>query len=174
MSKDATGGHPAADRAATEQLRADHRLIETHLDRLLAALQPPRPDRVRDVKCEFLEIRRLAAPHFEKEEGVFYPRLRSEDPALLERMDQQHEHTRLTERFLGELLDSLSEPVSDRDLTELYRLGIEFHDAVQTHIVDEEDLLLHWADGILTREEQARLAQEMKRAAQICPPHPRL
>jgi hemerythrin-like domain-containing protein len=153
-------------RAATEQLRVDHRRIETHLDRLLAALQQLSPERVADVRIEFAEIRRLAEPHFRKEEEVFYPRLRPEVPALLGRMDEQHAHTRLTERCLGELLDSLSGPASDRDLTELYRLGIEFHDAVQTHIVDEEDVLLKWADGVLCDEAQDRLWREMQQAAE--------
>lgn len=80
--------------AATDSLRADHRRIETQLDGLLDALLRLAPDRVGDIRRHFAGIRRLAEPHFAQEEGVFYPRLRPLDPARLDRMDEQHEHTR--------------------------------------------------------------------------------
>ena len=148
--------------AASDILRADHRKIEEHLDPLLHALLHLTPDRVGGVRMQFEEICRLAARHFEKEEGVFYPRLRSLNPALLEQMDNEHEQTRLTERYLGELLASLPQAPSERDLTELHRLGIEFHDAVQTHIVAEEDYLLELADRVLSAADQQRLASRMQ------------
>ena len=148
---------------ASDALRADHRHIEEHLDPLLQALLHLTPERVREVRLHFEEIRRLAAPHFEKEEGVFYPRVRSLNPALLDQMDSEHEQTRLTERYLAELLASLPATPDERDLTELHRLGIEFHDAVQTHIVAEEDYLLALADREISKEEQSRLAERMGR-----------
>ncbi|MBI3668086.1 MAG: hemerythrin domain-containing protein [Acidobacteria bacterium] len=147
---------------ASDSLRADHRRIETHLDRLLEVLLNLSHGCVGEVRQHFEEIRRLSAPHFAQEEGVFYPRLRSLEPGILAHMDQQHEHTRLTERYLDELLSSFPDPPAERDMIELHRLGIEFHDAVQTHIVDEEDQLLQWADRELSNEEQEQLLQRMR------------
>lgn len=154
-----------SERAATENLRADHRRIENHLDQLLDALLHLSAARVADLRGAFGEIQRLAGPHFQKEEGVFYPRLRALDPKMLDRMDDQHEHTRLTQKYLGELLGSWPEAPGERDFTELYRLGVEFHDAVQTHIVDEEEDLLRWADRVLSEEEQQTLAAAMVTSA---------
>lgn len=148
--------------AASDLLRADHRRIETHLDLLLEALRHLTPGDIPSVRAHFEEIRRLARPHFAREENVFYPRLRALNAALLSRMDDQHEDTRLKEQYLEELLASLPEAPGERDLVELYRLGVEFHDAVQTHIVDEEDNLLRFADDALSEEEQQGLAGRMQ------------
>ncbi|MBI3694793.1 MAG: hemerythrin domain-containing protein [Acidobacteria bacterium] len=148
--------------AASDLLRAGHRKIEEHLDPFLHALLHLTPERVGEIRRHFEEIRRLAGPHFEKEEGVFYPRLRPQHPELLAQMDNEHETTRLTERYLGELLASLPEAPGERDLTELHRLGIEFHDAVQTHIVAEEDYLLELADQVLSESEQQVLRARMQ------------
>ncbi|HYM12755.1 MAG TPA: hemerythrin domain-containing protein [Bryobacterales bacterium] len=152
--------------AATDSLRADHRRIETHLDRLLAALQHLAANKIGEVRREFQNIRRLARPHFEQEDNVFYPQLREADAALLARMDAEHEHTRLVEQYLEDLLASLPEDPDERELGELYRLGIEFHDAVQTHIVDEEDYLLALADRVLSAQEQQLLLARMQEHAE--------
>jgi hypothetical protein len=40
--------------------------------------------------------------------------------------------------------------------------GIEFHDRIQHHIVDEEDQLLRLAEDRLTTEEQDSLAKAME------------
>lgn len=150
------------DTAASDSLRADHRRIETHLDHLLAALQHLTPRKLGEVRRQFQHIRRLARPHFEQEEEIFYPQLRDCDPALLARMDSEHEHTRLVEQYLEDALASLPEKPTERDLGEIYRLGVEFHDAVQTHIVDEEDYLLALADRVLSPEEQQHLLVRMR------------
>lgn len=148
--------------AASDLLRADHRSIEAHLDYLLAALLHLTAARIGVVREHFEEIRRLARAHFVREEDVFYPSLRALDPALLARMDAEHEDTRLKEQYLGELLASLPEAPTERDLVELHRSGIEFHDAVQTHIIDEEDYLLEFADRVLSEEEQGQLVVRMQ------------
>ncbi len=148
---------------ASDALRAGHRRIEASLDPLLEALLHLTPAGVEEVRRRFLEIRRLAERHFQREEGVIYPELRQKDRALLASMDEQHADTRLKESYLDGLLASLPAVPDERDLKELHRLGIEFHDAVQTHILDEEDHLLAWADQVLSAEEQTRLAAQMEK-----------
>ncbi|MBI1954888.1 MAG: hemerythrin domain-containing protein [Acidobacteria bacterium] len=150
---------------ASDLLRADHRKIEAHLDRLLHALKHLSADQVSDIRRSFQGIQQIAEIHFQQEEGIFYPAMRSMAPDLLSKMEQQHEDVRETERCLGDLLSTFPETPSDRDLVELFRLGIEFHDAVQCHIVDEEDHLLQYADSKIPDEQQQRLFAEMQRCA---------
>ena len=78
-------------------------------------------------------------------------------------MDEQHEESRQAERDLEALLAGLPEAPSERDLTELHRLGLMLDDIVQTHILAEEDRLLPWADRSLGVEEQHALAVRMDR-----------
>ena len=66
-----------SDTPASDLLRAAHRTMETHLDGLLAALKNLSADRVADIRRGFLEIQRLAMVHFDQEELVFYPAVRS-------------------------------------------------------------------------------------------------
>src|ERR1019366_5179190 len=99
-------------------------------------------------------MEKLAEIHFELEERVYYPRVRALAPQVMELMEEQHRVVRETERGLRELLDSFSDPATQRSLDELHRIGIAFHDAVEVHIIDEEDQLLKLADRMLTTEEQ--------------------
>ena len=148
---------------ASDLLRADHRKIETHLDRLLHALKHLSADQVSEIRRSFQQIQRIAQVHFQQEEGIFYPALRLMAPDLLSKMDQQHEDVRETERCLGDLLSTFPETPSNRDLVELFRLGIEFHDAVQCHIVEEEDHLLQYADSKIPDEQQHLLFAAMQK-----------
>lgn len=132
---------------------------------MLDALLHLTPGLVHDIRRHFHEIRRLTTPHFEREEEVFYSAIRDREPALLARMDQQHAETRQIEGFLDEVLAAWPEAPVERDLQELHRLGIEFHDAVQTHIIAEEDDLLALADRSLSCEEQVRLLAQMDQTA---------
>lgn len=146
---------------ASDALRADHRIIEQHLDRLFAAASSLIPERVPELSQIFADLRRLAAPHFEKEETVFYPRLRPALPELLARMDEQHAYTREMEQYLADQLASGA--LDHRALVELERLAIEFHDSIQHHIVEEEDQLLRLADQTLGEAEQQALLTEMRK-----------
>jgi hemerythrin-like domain-containing protein len=145
----------------SDALRADHRRIEVPLDALLIALVELGAERLPEVRRRFLEIRALIAPHFEKEETVLYPRLRPGLPELLARMDEQHGHAREVEHYLAELLGELADLPTARELAEVRRLGIELHDAIQHHIVEEEDDLLRIADAELSAEEQQGLFERM-------------
>jgi len=142
---------------ASDFLRADHREVERHLDDLLGALKQLTPERVDDIRRSFGEIHQLIHPHMEEEEAVFYPAVQAFAEDLLPHMLQQHEEMRETDRYLGELLAQFPAPPTGRDMEELYRLGVEVHDAVQTHIVDEEEQLLKRVDEHLSGEQQEKL-----------------
>jgi hemerythrin-like domain-containing protein len=146
---------------ACDNLREDHRQIETYLDQLLAVMQHLNAGRVREVQAIVAVIQRLAAVHFEKEEGILYPRLRRIQPELLGQMDGQHEVVREVEKSVAEMLKDPPRAPDSRWLNELRLVGIEFHDHIQHHIVDEEDHLFRIAEDQLDFEEQTRLAGEM-------------
>jgi hemerythrin-like domain-containing protein len=146
---------------ACENLRKDHRAIEERLDILLAALLHVTPELIPEIQAAVRDLQDLAAIHFEKEETIFYPKLRPLVSDVLDRMDVQHEEVRELERHLAELLAEPPQTPESRWLNELRSLGIEFHDRIQHHIVDEEDLLFRLAEDRLTAEEQESLAGAM-------------
>jgi hemerythrin-like domain-containing protein len=149
--------------SACEHLKTDHRAMEARLDRLFRALEHMSPELVPEVQAAVAGIQRLAAIHFEKEEGVFYPSLQAAYPDVLSEMDRQHEHVRELERHVAGMLEDPPQPPDPRWLNELRMFGIEFHDHIQHHIVDEEDHLFRLAEALLTAEDQERLAAEMSR-----------
>jgi hemerythrin-like domain-containing protein len=152
---------------ASDLLRSDHRQIESYLDSLLGALKHLSASCIDGIKQDFGAIQQIAGIHFEREERVFYPVLRSQAAHILAQMDQEHEVVRETELCLGEFLESLPITPVQRNLDELRRLGIEFHDAIQVHIIDEEDQLLKLADTLLSGEEQQRMATAMLKISSI-------
>jgi hemerythrin-like domain-containing protein len=151
--------------AASDLLRADHRKMEKHLDALLDALKHLGAGRVAEIRRDFAAMEKLAEIHFELEERAYYPRVRALAPKVMELMEEEHRVVRETENGLHELLESFSDPATQRSLDELHRIGIEFHDAVEVHIIDEEDQLLKLADQTLTSEEQIALAATMQEIA---------
>ena len=153
------------DTAASDLLRADHRKMEKHLDSLLDALKHLGAERVAEIRRDFGELEKLAEVHFKQEERVYYPRVRALAPQVMDLMEEQHGVVRETERGLHELLESFSDPATQRSLDELHRIGIEFHDAVEVHIIDEEDQLLKLADQLLTPDEQRSLGAAMRQVA---------
>lgn len=154
-----------SDTAASDMLRTDHRRMEKHLDSLLDALKHLRGDRVAGIRLDFAALEKLAELHFEQEERVYYPRVRNLAPKVMELMEEEHGVVRETEKGLHELLESISDPATQRSLDELHRIGIEFHDAVEVHMIDEEDQLLKLADQALTPDEQRSLAAAMRKIA---------
>ena len=95
--------------------------------------------------------------HFEKEESLFYPKLRQAFPDLLGKMDLQHEDVRELDHLVSELLSDPPEFPQARWADELRRSCIELHDRIQHHIVDEEDQLFRLADRDLTPADQGML-----------------
>ena len=67
---------------ASDLLRSEHRLVETALDRLLLAVKHLPDDIVSDLRRALSGVQRLLQPHFEKEEGVVYPYVRSHEASL--------------------------------------------------------------------------------------------
>jgi hypothetical protein len=147
---------------ASDMLRADHRQIEVWIDRLLEVAKHPPPDLINDVRRIFTEIQLLTVPHFNKEESVFYPRLRPILPDLLAQMDEWHAYIREVEDSLRELIATVGDEPSDRELAELVRFSDELFGTVQHYIMDGEDQLLRVADSQLSPEEQDQLAKAMK------------
>jgi iron-sulfur cluster repair protein YtfE (RIC family) len=149
--------------SACDHLRRDHRAIEERLDTLLSALLHLTPDLLPGIRDTFGQLRALAAIHFQKEEEIFYPKLRPLASDLLARLDGQHEEVRELEGHLAELLADPPPAPDARWLNELRSLGIEFHDRIQHHIVDEEDQLFRLAGDCVGSLEQERLAKAMER-----------
>ena len=162
---------PRPDRSACDNLRDDHRKIEVYLDRLLAALQVPRAEAIPEIRSIVDEIQRLRAIHFEKEEKLFYPQLRTALPELLAEMDGQHEVIREVGTHVTQMLADPPRPPDPRWLHELRLFGIEFHDHIQHHIVDEEDHLFRLAEETLTAEEQAALERAMVAVQELMTSH---
>jgi hemerythrin-like domain-containing protein len=146
---------------ACDNLREDHRKMEGYLDRLLAVFQHLSADRIAEIQSIIGSIQQLSAVHFEKEEKILYPRLRLIQPKLLDQMDGQHELVREVEVSVTDMLTNPPQTPDSRWLNELRRVGTEFHDHIQHHIVDEEDHLFRVAEERLSIEEQANLAVEM-------------
>ncbi len=146
---------------ACDNLREDHRVMETYLDRLLAVLRQPGPELIAEAQAAVRDIRRLSSIHFEKEEVIFYPSLRSEFPDLLAQMDGQHADVREVEQHVGDLLSDPPPVPEARWLNDLQLFGTELCDLVQHHIIEEEDQLFRLAESRLTTEDQERLAVEM-------------
>ena len=147
--------------SACDNLREDHREMETHLDRLLAALQQPGPALIAEAQAAVRDIRRLSSIHFEKEEVVFYPSLRPTFPDLMAQMDRQHDEVREVEQHVEELLSDPPRAPEPRWLNDVRLFGTELYDLIQHHIVEEEDQLFRLAESRLTGEDQERLSAEM-------------
>jgi hemerythrin-like domain-containing protein len=148
--------------AASGLLRSEHREVENHLDTLLYALKHLYPERLSVIRQSVKNIWNLVGAHMDIEERIFYPAIRSLAEDLLPNMLKQHDEIREAHHYWGELLSAFPEPPTDRDMAELYRLGIELHDAVQVHIVDEEEHLLKLVDKQLSIEQQQNLLAAMQ------------
>jgi len=143
--------------AACDNLRHDHRQMEECLDRLFAAVSHPGPELVAQVRSAISSLQRLEAVHFEKEESLFYPKLRPAFPDLLGKMDLQHKDVRELDHVVSDLLSAPPEFPEARWTDELCRSCVELHDRIQHHIVDEEDQLFRLADRDLTPADQGML-----------------
>jgi hemerythrin-like domain-containing protein len=153
--------------AASDLLRTDHRQIEMALDRLLATVKHPCEGMVLQVGEIFAEIQRLMEPHVRKEENVFYPYLQTAFSELLAEMDKQHEYIAQVTAGMDELTGMAGKGLTERQFLELIRLSMELFDAIQHHIVDEEDQLLRLADLHLSVVEQDCLATKMRASKSV-------
>jgi hemerythrin-like domain-containing protein len=137
--------------------------MEVYLDRLLAALSHITPALVSDICSTMTNLQRLEALHFEKEESLFYPRLRPAFPDLLVQMDLQHQDIREVEQHVAGMLADAPELPDVRWLDEVRRSGTELYDRIQHHIIDEEDQLFRVAGSHLSPDEQETLARAFEK-----------
>lgn len=147
---------------ASDLLRADHRQIEMQLDRLLMTVKHRGEEMVSQVRDILAEIQQLMEPHVHKEETVVYPYLRAAFPELLGKMGEQHQYIAEVTAGVDELTRMGGKDLTERQFLELIRLSMELFDAIQHHIVDEEDQLLRLADLHLSMVEQDSLAARME------------
>jgi hemerythrin-like domain-containing protein len=150
------------NQVASDLLRAEHREVENHLDDLHSTLKHLSPEQIDNISREVAYIRKLVGAHMDIEERVFYPAVPVRVEDVLPAMLKQHDDIREAGRCIGELLSGFPKTPTDRDMGELYRLGIELHDAVEVHIVDEEQQLLKLVDEQLSSEQQRSLLAAME------------
>lgn len=146
---------------ASDCLRSDHRSMEAHLDRLSEQLHRLSAESVPELKAQMEVIAKLAELHFQKEEMIFYPSVRTRWPSLLAELDRHHDEIRSVEEQVVEVIASACALPEERCLHDLRLLGGELVDRLQHHIVEEEDHLFLLADRNLTHHEQLRMANAM-------------
>jgi hemerythrin-like domain-containing protein len=137
--------------------------MKEYLNRLHADLSHISAELVSDVRGAVTSLQRLETLHFEKEESLFYPKLRPVCPDLPAQMDLQHQDIREVEQHIAEMLADTPEIPEQRWLDELRRSGVELYDRIQHHIVDEEDQLFRVAGSHLTPDDQETLASAFKK-----------
>ena len=147
--------------SACDNLREDHRVMETYLDRLLAVLRRPGPELIAEAQAAVRDIRHLSSIHFEKEEVIFYPSIRPAFPRSAGPNGPAARDVREVEQHVGDLLSDPPPTPESRWLNDLRLFGTELYDLIQHHIVEEEDQLFRLAESRLSTEDQERLAVEM-------------
>lgn len=109
-----------------ETLRADHHLVRQLFDRYFQAQDA---DEKRDVGTHVLLLLEM---HTSLEEGVFYPRVREADPALIEQCEQEHEQAKQLIKTLRRMDES------DPQAVQTFR---QLADAIFRHVDVEEQQL---------------------------------
>jgi hypothetical protein len=82
-------------------------------------------------------------------------------------MDKQHEYIAEVTAGMDELTGMAGKGLTERQFLELIRLSMELFDAIQHHIVDEEDQLVRLADLHLSVVEQDCLATKMRASKSV-------
>ncbi len=147
-------------------LRAEHRLLERHADRMHNALRPVAgfdPE----LEAEVEAIHRVAPAHFEKEQKHLYPRLRETSPDAVADCEAQHQEILALENRLRAML---AIPVQARPATwvkETRAVGEGLHEVLQRHLVREEDRLFRAADTNLSSESQQQMAADIKASVAV-------
>lgn len=142
-------------------IRAEHRRLERHADRMRSALLQSAAVLDPEASAEFEQVQRMSTAHFEKERKGLYPRLQPAYPDLLLQMEDQHKQIVELARQVEESLRLPPEARGEQWLGDFRARGIEWLNAIQRHFVREEDQLLRPADRELSAEDQQRLAAEM-------------
>ena len=143
--------------SATNAIRADHTKVLGAFHKYHADTAPGTKRALVGTICRSLEV------HAQLEEEIFYPAVRSLDPAIVQKNLPEHEEMR---RLISEL--RLMQPTAveyDNTLMRLMR-------AVIHHVAEEETTLLPKAEKLLGESRLCELGSQMsKRKLKLMMPH---
>jgi hypothetical protein len=141
--------------SATDLIRADHTKVLGAFHRYKMASSPARKHAIVNTVCLALEV------HAQIEEEIFYPAMRAEHPAIVDKSVPEHEEMRSLVAMLRGMRPESAE--YDRTFMELMR-------AVMHHVADEETSLLPDAERLLGGELGELGARMLKRRLQLMAP----
>jgi hypothetical protein len=146
--------HPLAP-SATDLIRGDHTKVLGAFHRYKMASSPARKQALVRMVCLALEV------HAQIEEEIFYPAIRAEHPALVDKSVPEHDEMRSLISTLRGMQPGADE--YDRTFMELMR-------KVMHHVADEETTLLPDAERLLAGDLGQLGARMMKRRLQLMMP----
>ncbi len=141
--------------SASDLIRADHTRVLGAFHRYKMASSPARKHAIVNTVCLALEV------HAQIEEEIFYPALRAEHPAIVDKSVPEHAEMRSLIAMLRGMQPESEE--YDRTFMELMR-------AVMHHVADEETSLLPDAERLLGGELGELGARMLKRRVQLMVP----
>jgi hypothetical protein len=141
--------------SATDLIRADHTKVLGAFHRYKMASSPARKHAIVNTVCLALEV------HAQIEEEIFYPAVRAEHPAIVDKSVPEHAEMRSLIAMLRGMQPQSEE--YDRTFMELMR-------AVMHHVADEETTLLPDAERLLGGELGELGARMLKRRLQLMMP----
>ena len=141
--------------SATDLIRADHTKVLGAFHRYKMASSPARKHAIVNTVCLALEV------HAQIEEEIFYPAVRAEHPAIVDKSVPEHAEMRSLIAMLRGMQPESEE--YDRTFMELMR-------AVIHHVADEETTLLPDAERQLGGELGELGARMLKRRLQLMVP----
>ncbi len=141
--------------SATDLIRADHTKVLGAFHRYKMASSPARKHAIVNTVCLALEV------HAQIEEEIFYPAVRAEHPAIVDKSVPEHAEMRSLIAMLRGMQPESEE--YDRTFMELMR-------AVMHHVADEETTLLPDAERLLGGELGELGARMLKRRLQLMVP----
>jgi hypothetical protein len=141
--------------SATDLIRGDHTKVLGAFHRYKMASGPGRKQALVNTVCLALEV------HAQVEEEIFYPAIRAEHPALVEKSVPEHDEMRALIATLRSMEPGGEE--YDRAFMELMR-------KVMHHVADEETTLLPDAERLLGAQLGELGARMMKRRLELMMP----
>ena len=140
----------------TNMIRMDHSHVLTTFHRYKDDTSPQAKEALVATICMALEI------HAQLEEEIFYPAIRTVDPAIVDKSVPEHDEMRQMIASLRSM--EAASPDYDRIFMNLMR-------SVMHHVADEETTLLPEAERVMGQERLGALGAEMtKRRLQLTMP----
>lgn len=156
---------------AIEPLRAEHRELKPHIERLRALadaigeLDAREADARIDDALEFLT--RHLVPHARAEDRVLYPAVGRAMGAPQATATMQRDHIAVVNLIaeLSSLRHASNGQITDGSKNDLRRILYGLYTLLETHFAKEEEIYLPLLDARLTSVEAAAMIAEMERAA---------